>query len=47
MFYGLVVSGFVFKILIAFLDTPFLYFFVYLFRKRFKLEVGQEIDLEV
>ncbi len=47
MFYGLVVSGFIFKILIAFIDTPFLYFFVYIFRKRFKLQMGQEIDLEV
>jgi hypothetical protein len=47
MFYGLVVSGVIFKILIAFIDTPFLYFFVHIFRKRFKLEIGQEIDLEV
>lgn len=47
MFYGLVVSGFIFKILIAFIDTPFLYFFVYIFRKRFNLQMGQEIDLEV
>ncbi len=46
MFYGLVISGFIFKIFIAFLDTPFLYFFVYLLRKRFKLAVGQEIQLE-
>jgi hypothetical protein len=47
MFYGLVVSGFVFKVFIAVIDTPFLYFFVYLFRKRFKLLPGQEIDMEV
>lgn len=46
MFYGLVVSGFLFKVLIAFLDTPFLYFFVYLLRKRFGLAIGQEINLE-
>lgn len=46
MFYGLVVSGFIFKIFIAFLDTPFLYFFVYLLRKRFNLALGQEIELE-
>ncbi|WP_291868614.1 queuosine precursor transporter [Maribacter sp.] len=46
LFYGLVVSGFIFKIIIAFIDTPFLYFFVYLFRKRFKLVINQEIDLE-
>ncbi|WP_047419033.1 queuosine precursor transporter [Cellulophaga sp. Hel_I_12] len=46
MFSGLVISGFIFKIIIAFIDTPFLYFFVYLFRKRFKLQVGEEIELE-
>ncbi|MDL5513202.1 queuosine precursor transporter [Arenibacter sp. M-2] len=46
MFYGLVVSGFIFKVIVAFFDTPFLYFFVYLFRKRFNLQVNQEIDLE-
>ncbi len=47
LFYGLVISGFLFKVFIAFLDTPFLYFFVYMFRKRFHLAVGQEIKLEV
>ncbi len=46
MFYGLVVSGVIFKIFIAFLDTPLLYFFVFLLRRRFKLSVGQEIDLD-
>ena len=46
LFFGLVVSGFLFKVFIAFLDTPLLYFFVYLLRKRFKLAVGDEIDLE-
>ncbi|MGF1557638.1 MAG: queuosine precursor transporter [Flavobacteriaceae bacterium] len=46
LFFGLVVSGFLFKVLIAFLDTPFLYFFVYLLRKRFGLAIGEEIDLE-
>lgn len=46
IFFGLVVSGFLFKILIAFIDTPFLYFFVYLFRKRFGLAEGEEIKLE-
>ncbi|MBD0778238.1 queuosine precursor transporter [Maribacter sp. ANRC-HE7] len=47
MFFGLVVSGFLFKVLIAFLDTPFLYLFVYLLRKRFGLKLGEEINLEV
>ncbi len=47
MFLGLVISGFFFKIFIALLDTPFLYFFVYILRKRFKLAVNEEIELEV
>ncbi|WP_289061578.1 queuosine precursor transporter [uncultured Zobellia sp.] len=47
LFFGLVVSGFIFKIFIAFLDTPFLYLLVYIMRKRFKLAVGEEIALEV
>ncbi|WP_276167996.1 queuosine precursor transporter [Zobellia alginiliquefaciens] len=47
LFFGLVVSGFIFKIFIAFLDTPFLYLLVYIMRKRFKLDVGEEITLEV
>ncbi|MBU2947607.1 queuosine precursor transporter [Zobellia uliginosa] len=47
LFFGLVVSGFIFKVFIAFLDTPFLYFFVYIMRKRFNLGVGEEIVLKV
>ncbi len=47
MFYGLLISGFLFKILIAFLDTPLLYFFVYILRKRFNLNITQEIELGV
>lgn len=47
LFYGLVISGFLFKVMVAFLDTPFLYFFVYLFRKRFTLAAGEEIQLEM
>ncbi len=46
LFFGLVVSGFIFKIIIAFVDTPFLYFFVYIIRKRFNLKINQEIRLE-
>lgn len=45
-FTGLVISGFIFKIIIAFLDTPFLYLCVYILRKRFNLALGQEIDLD-
>jgi len=46
LFFGLVVSGFIFKIIIAFVDTPFLYFFVYIIRRKFNLTINQEIDLE-
>lgn len=46
LFYGLVISGVLFKIFIAALDTPLLYLFVYILRKRFGLEIGEEIDLE-
>lgn len=44
-FKALLISGFLFKILVAFCDTPFLYLGVYLFRKRFNLKVNEEIDL--
>jgi len=44
-FYGLLISGFIFKVIIAALDTPFLYIGVYLFRRRFHLEINQEIEL--
>lgn len=46
LFYGLVVSGFLFKIFIALIDTPFLYFFVYIFKKRFNLKTNEEIRME-
>lgn len=45
MFSGLLISGFFFKVLIAMLDTPILYFIVYLFRRRFELKPGEEIVL--
>ena len=45
LFWGLVTSSVVFKIMIAAIDTPFLYLFVGLFRRRFKLAVGEEIHL--
>lgn len=45
IFWGLVVSSVLFKILVAAFDTPFLYLFVGIIRRRFKLEVGQEIRL--
>lgn len=45
LFTSLLISGFLFKVLIAMLDTPILYFIVYLFRKRFNLKTGEEIKL--
>ncbi|WP_323788487.1 queuosine precursor transporter [Psychroserpens sp.] len=44
-FKGLLISGFLFKVLVAALDTPFLYLGVYLFRKRFNLTINEEIEL--
>jgi len=44
-FKGLLVSGFLFKVIVAALDTPFLYLGVFLFRKRFKLGINEEIEL--
>lgn len=44
-FTGLVLSGFLFKALIALLDTPILYLMVYGCRRYFRLEVNEEIDL--
>ncbi len=43
-FWGLVLSGFVFKVLIAALDTPILYLLVSIFRKKFQLKINEEID---
>lgn len=43
-FAGLVWAGFLFKICVALLDTPVLYAVVYLFRKRFDLAQGEEIE---
>ncbi|OUS00367.1 hypothetical protein A9Q86_10350 [Flavobacteriales bacterium 33_180_T64] len=44
-FSGLLISGFLFKVLVAALDTPFLYLGVYIFRKRFNLKINEEIEL--
>ncbi len=45
LFKGLLVAGFLFKVLIAAFDTPFLYLGVFLFRKRFGLKLNEEIRL--
>ncbi len=46
LFEGLLISGFLFKVVVAAVDTPFLYLFVYIFRKHFHLKVGEEIQLD-
>lgn len=46
MFKGLVISGVIFKIFVALLDTPLLYLCVYIIRRRFNLRMGGEINLE-
>ena len=45
LFWGLVISGFLFKIIIAALDTPLLYLFVGIFRKTFDLKYTDEIEI--
>lgn len=46
-FMTLLLSGFLFKILIAALDTPLLYLFVGLFRNKFNLQAGEELKLDI
>ena len=45
-FAGLLISGFLFKVLVALIDTPFLYLGVYLFRRKFSLKVNEEINID-
>lgn len=44
-FKGLLISGVLFKIIVAACDTPLLYLGVYLLRKRFNLKINEEINL--
>jgi len=44
LFGALLLSGFLFKVMVAVTDTPFLYAAVYYLRKRFNLGMGGEID---
>ena len=44
-FLVLIVSGFLFKVMVAIFDTPLLYLCVWLFRRKFNLKVGEEIKL--
>ncbi len=43
----LLLNGFLFKVLVAALDTPILYLGVYIMRKRFNLKQGEELTLEI
>ncbi|MCK8522379.1 queuosine precursor transporter [Aquimarina sp. D1M17] len=43
----LLLSGFLFKVLVAALDTPILYLTVFMFRRRFGLKLGEELSLDV
>jgi len=43
MFSTLLLNGFLFKVLVAFVDTPFFYLFSRLLRKLFNLELGEEL----
>jgi uncharacterized integral membrane protein (TIGR00697 family) len=45
LFWGLVISGFLFKILVAAFDTPLLYLFVGIFRKTFDLKPTDELEI--
>lgn len=45
-FQSLFISGLIFKLIIAVLDTPFLYLFVHLFNKKFNLKMGEEIVID-
>ena len=45
LFWALVLSGFLFKIIVAALDTPLLYLFVGIFRKTFGLKPTDELEI--
>ena len=46
LFGPLLLSGFLFKVLVAALDTPFLNISVYWLRKKFGLKTGEELNFE-
>lgn len=45
-FVPLFISGFLFKLMIALLDTPIMYLAVYFFRKRFNLGENDELNVD-
>lgn len=42
----LLINGFLFKVLVALFDTPFLYLFTWMFRKHFGLKGAEEIQID-
>lgn len=44
MFFTLLLSGFLFKVVIAMLDTPLFYLFTFLLKKKFGISASQELD---
>ena len=43
-YWSLLENGFLFKVLVALVDTPILYGVVWVLRKKFSLEMGEELD---
>jgi len=43
LFGKLLINGYLFKVIVALLDTPLIYAAVYYFRKKFKLKQGEEL----
>ena len=43
LFGKLLINGYLFKVIVALCDTPFIYAAVYYFRKKFNLKVGEEV----
>ena len=44
-FYPLFLNGFIFKVLVALVDTPFFYLFSHSMRKYFGLKLGEELEM--
>ncbi|SVA46973.1 uncharacterized protein METZ01_LOCUS99827 [marine metagenome] len=44
-FYPLLLNGFLFKVLVALIDTPFFYLFSHLLRNYFGLKLGEELEI--
>ena len=45
-FWVLLINGYLFKVIVALLDTPIIYGAVYLIRRKFKLADAEEISLQ-